>query len=108
MNTSDNTAKECIIDSFTLIKPGQEYTSTPKVYVNGDDRVAEAVIEDMRLVSVRIKDRSRIYTSHPEVRILGGGGYGAKVIASIVCLDPDSRVAIGSAKIGTGSYIDCP
>jgi len=108
LNTSDNTRKECIIDAFTLIKPGQEYTSTPKVYVNGDERIAEAIIEDGRIVSVRIKDRSRIYTSHPKVTVVGGGGYGAKVIASIVCLDPDTRVAIGSAKIGTGSYVDCP
>ena len=31
-----------------------------------------------------------------------------KFIPSFVCLDPDARVEIGSAKVGTGSYIDCP
>ena len=48
------------------------------------------------------------FTSYPEVIINGGGGYGAKFIPSFACLDPDMRVKIGSAKVGTGSYIDCP
>ena len=108
LNTSVTAKTECIIDSFTLIRPGQEYKSTPTVYVNGDSTIAEAVVEDNRVISVRIKNRSMTFKSHPEVRIIGGGGYGAKVIASIVCLDPETRVKIGSAKIGTGSYIDCP
>ena len=101
--------KECIIDAFTMIRPGREYTSNPTVYVNGRNDVAEAVINtNGQVISVQIKDRSTTFTSYPEVKILGGGGYGAKFIPSFRCLDPSVRVEIGSAKIGTGSYIDCP
>ena len=60
------------------------------------------------MVSVRIRDRSTTFTEYPEIKILGGGGYGSKFIPSFVCLDPAARVEIGSAKVGTGSYIDCP
>ena len=100
---------ECIIDSFTMIRPGQKYTSTPTVFVDGDSNVAEAVINtNGQIVSVRIKNRTITYDSYPEVKILGGGGYGAKFIPSFSCLSPEARVKVGSAKVGTGSYIDCP
>ena len=109
INLPTDAQKECIIDAFTMIRPGREYTSIPTVYVNGRIDVAEAVINTKgQIVSVRIKDRSSTFDSYPEVKILGGGGYGAKFIPSFACLDPAARVKIGSAKIGTGSYIDCP
>ena len=109
INVPTNAQKECIIDAFTMIRPGREYTSIPTVYVNGRIDVAEAVINDKgQITSIRIKDRSSTFDSYPEVKILGGGGYGAKFIPSFACLDPAARVKIGSAKIGTGSYIDCP
>ena len=100
---------ECIIDSFTMVRPGQEYTSPPKVFVDGDDKVAEALINNKgQIYSVQIKNRSLTFDGYPEVKILGGGGYGAKFVPSFSCLSPAARVKIGSAKIGTGSYIDCP
>ena len=100
---------ECIIDSFTMIRPGQKYTSTPTVFVDGDSNVAEAIINTKgQIVSVRIKNRTITYDSYPEIKILGGGGYGAKFIPSFSCLSPQARVKVGSAKVGTGSYIDCP
>ena len=109
INLPDNVQRECIIDSFTMIRPGQQYEEAPKVFVDGDDEVAEAVINtDGQVISVRIKNRSITFDSYPEVVIVGGGGYGAKFIPSFVCLDSDARVKIGSAKVGTGSYIDCP
>ncbi len=109
LNTPEDAEKECIIDSFTMIRPGKDYTSAPKVYINGDDDIAEALINsEGRVISVRIKNREMIFKSYPEVVIVGGGGYGAKFLPSFVCLDPDARVRIGSAKVGTGSYIDCP
>ena len=109
LNTPDDAKKECIIDSFTMVKPGLQYTSAPIVYVNGRKDVAEAVINpDGQVISVRIKDRTIVFDSYPEIRILGGGGYGAKFMPSFVCLDASDRVKIGSAKVGTGSYIDCP
>ena len=109
LNTPDVAKKECIIDSFTMIAPGRQFKSTPKVWINGDDSIAEALINTKgQVISVRIKNREMTFDSYPEVIINGGGGYGAKFVPSFACLDPDVRVKIGSAKVGTGSYIDCP
>lgn len=108
LNTPQTANKECIIDSFTMLSPGRKYTSQPNVYVDGDPTVAEAVVEDGKVVSVRIKNRSITFSKYPKVIILGGGGYGARFIPSFSCLDREARVEVGSAKIGTGKYVDCP
>ena len=108
-NTPTTANKECIIDSFTMISPGKGYTSVPTVFINKSKDVAEAQINtDGQVIAIRIKDRTITFEEYPEVIISGGGGIGAKFIPSFVCLDPDARVEIGSAKVGTGSYIDCP
>ena len=108
-NTPNTANKECIIDSFTMISPGKGYTSVPTVFINKSQDVAEAQINtDGQVISIRIKDRTITFEEYPEVIISGGGGVGAKFIPSFTCLDPDARVRIGSAKVGTGSYIDCP
>ncbi len=109
LNTPSTAKKECIIDSFTMISPGTGYASAPTVWIDGNSNIAESVINtDGQVISVRIKDRTLTFTDYPEVKILGGGGYAAKYIPSFACLDPDARVKLGSAKVGTGSYIDCP
>ena len=109
LNTPGTAEKECIIDSFTMISPGREYETPPMVYIDGLTSTAEAVINtNGQVISVRIKDRTLTFTDYPEIKIIGGGGYGAKFIPSFVCLGPDARVKLGSAKVGTGSYIDCP
>ena len=59
-------------------------------------------------VSLKIKDRTTTFASTPEVVIVGGEGYGAKFIPSLVCLDTEELEVVGSTKIGTGKYIDCP
>ena len=108
-NSPTTANKECIIDSFTMISPGRGYTSVPTVFVNKSKDVAEAQINtDGQVIAIRIKDRTITFEEYPEVIISGGGGIGAKFLPSFVCLDPDARVSIGSAKVGTGSYIDCP
>ena len=109
LNTADNSGVRCIIDDFTLIRPGYGYTYTPDVYVNGELGIAEAVINDDGFVAgVRIKDRARTFKEFPEIKIIGGGGYGAKVLPSLICLDTQQLTTLGSTKIGTGQYIDCP
>lgn len=108
-NTSRNAGLSCIVDSYTLIAPGIGYTSAPKVYVNGDDTLAEALInEDGFVYSVRVLDRTKTYDKLPKVEIIGGEGAGARVIANIVCIDIEELERRGYAKIGTGKYIDCP
>jgi hypothetical protein len=98
----------CIIDSFTMIRPGQNYTSEPTVYINGDPTIATAIIEDGFVKGINILDRTVKYNKLPSVVIMGGGGMGAKFLASLSCLDSKDLEAKGYAKIGTGKYIDCP
>ena len=92
-----------------MLSPGSGYKTPPTVYLNGAADKAEAIIDEQGFViSVRILDRETTYVDYPDVRILGGGGFGARYIPSFSCLDTDTLVKVGSAKIGTGRYIDCP
>lgn len=109
-NTSTNQNLRCIIDSFTLLSPGKGYTEAPSVFVNGEAGIAEAIIDDRGFViSVQVIDRSQEYIDLPKIAIQGGGGFGARVMPSLACLDTlENLAASGYAKIGTGKYIDCP
>lgn len=108
LNKPQDGGLRCIIDAFTMIRPGQGYTSAPTVWINGRNDIAEAVVEDGRVVSVRVLDREITFEEYPEVLIIGGGGLGAKWIPSFACLDTPTLAAVGSTKIGTGRYVDCP
>jgi len=106
---TDNDVR-CIIDSFTLLRPGIGYKSVPDMYVNGELGIAEAVIDPDTgfVIGARILNREITFDRFPAVDIVGGGGYGAKLLPSLACLDTDALSTIGSTKIGTGKYIDCP
>ena len=106
---SDNDVR-CIIDSFTILRPGIGYTSVPDMYVNGELGIAEAVIDPDTgfVIGARILNRELTFDRFPAVDIVGGGGYGARLLPSLACLDTDALSTIGSTKIGTGKYIDCP
>ncbi len=109
VNLPETKNLRCIIDTFTLIRPGEGYTEPPKVYVNDELGVAEAIInEDGFVIGARILDRERTFSSIPRVLVVGGNGFGAKLIPSLVCLDTEALSTIGSTKIGTGRYVDCP
>ena len=102
-------AVSCVLDSITLIRPGVSYTSVPTVYVDGDSTVAVAKINDKGyVVGFEVIDRSTVYDTPPLIEIVGGNGFGAKALASMSCLDSDTRSMLGYAKIGTGRYVDCP
>jgi len=106
---SDNDVR-CIIDSFTILRPGIGYTSVPDMYVNGELGIAEAVIDPNTgfVIGARILNRELTFDRFPAVDIVGGGGYGARLLPSLACLETDALSTIGSTKIGTGKYIDCP
>jgi hypothetical protein len=107
--TSLDANLSCVIDSFTLLNPGRDYTTEPEVYVNGTPNLARARINERGFVySVEIIDRLTKYTKLPTITISGGGGSGARVIPSLACLDIADLERNGYAKIGTGKYIDCP
>lgn len=108
-NLASDNKKRCIIDTFTVLRPGLEYTEPPTIYVDGRKDVAEAIInDDGFLIGARVLDRVTTYDKFPDIIVVGGGGYGAKLLPSLVCLDEQQLSTIGSTKIGTGRYIDCP
>lgn len=108
-NLNQNPELRCVIDSYTIISPGQGYTSTPDVYVDGVAGRAFAVIDERGyVISVQPTDRTSTWNEIPRVRIIGGGGAGARVLPSISCLDTKTYEDQGYAKIGTGKYVDCP
>ena len=109
LNLASNAGVRCIVDSFTIISPGQGYTSPPDVYVNGQLGVAEAIInDDGYVIGARPLNRELTFEELPKIVVVGGGGYGATMIPSLVCLDTDGLSRVGSTKIGTGRYVDCP
>ena len=110
LNRSSDNDVRCIIDSFTILRPGIGYTSVPDMYVNGELGIAEAVIDPDTgfVIGARILNRELTFEKFPAIDIVGGGGYGAKLLPSLACLDTDALSTIGSTKIGTGKYIDCP
>jgi len=109
LNLPSTRGVRCIIDTFTVISPGQGYTTKPDVYVNGELGIAEAVInENGFVIGARVLDRELTFEELPEIIVVGGGGYGATMIPSLVCLDTETLSTIGSTKIGTGRYVDCP
>ena len=108
-NVNQDPSLRCVIDAYTIISPGQGYTSAPDVYVDGVAGRAEAIIDERGfVVSIRPTDRTNTYNEIPQIRVIGGGGLGARVIPSIVCLDNTEYEDQGYAKIGTGRYVDCP
>ena len=100
----------CIIDSFTILKTGSGYTSPPDLYVNGQLGVAEAIIDvdNGFVIGARVLNRQITFEEFPSINIVGGGGFGARMLPSLACLDTDALTTIGATKIGTGRYVDCP
>lgn len=108
-NLANDKGLRCIIDDFTLVRPGTGYKEIPDVYINGELGIAEAVINsDGFVIGARILDRTRTFDEFPKIDVVGGGGYGAKLLPSLVCLDTKDLTTRGATKIGTGKYIDCP
>ena len=99
----------CVLDSLTLTRPGSGYTSVPRVLINGkSDKVIARINADGFVIGFDVIDRSTIYDTAPTVDIIGGGGFGANALASLSCLDSETRDLLGYAKVGTGRYVDCP
>ena len=109
LNLADDVGVRCIIDSFTILSPGIGYTSRPDIYIDGELGVAEALInDDGFVIGARILDRQRTFSEFPDIRVVGGGGYGARMLPSLACLDTEALTTVGATKIGTGRYVDCP
>ena len=108
-NLPENTGARCIIDTFTLLRPGAGYSSAPTIYINDQPGIAEAIInDDGFVIGARVLNREVTFTEIPKILIIGGGGYGAKLMPSLVCLPENALVEVGATKIGTGRYVDCP
>ena len=78
------------------------------MYVNGELGVAEAIVQDGFVIGARVLNRTLTFDKFPRIELVGGGGYGARLLPSLACLNTDALTAVGSTKIGTGRYVDCP
>ena len=92
------------------MKTGSGYTSPPDLYVNGQLGIAEAIldVDNGFVIGARVLNRQITFEKFPTINIVGGGGYGARMLPSLACLDTDALTTIGATKIGTGRYVDCP
>ena len=109
-NLAKDNDVRCIIDSFTILKTGSGYTSPPDLYVNGELGIAEATIDPDTgfVIGARVLNREITFEAFPTINIVGGGGFGARLLPSLACLDTAALTKTGSTKIATGKYIDCP
>lgn len=108
-NLSSDNEKRCIIDTFTVTKFGVGYKTPPEIFINDERGLAEAIInDDGFLIGARMLNRTKNFEGFPEIKVVGGGGYGGQLLPSLVCLDTDGLSKVGSTKIGTGRYVDCP
>lgn len=107
----NSTGRNCIITGFNLIRPGVGYSSAPTVYVDGDSSIVKAKIQDGRVVGFEVVNKTKVFTSFPEVEIFGDG-YGALAIPFIGCVPNEELNTIETqtvAELSTrGSYVDCP
>ena len=80
-----------------------------ETFINDEPGLAEAIVnDDGFVIGARILDKTKVFSGFPDVKVIGGGGFGARLLPSLVCLDTDGLSKIGSTKIGTGRYVDCP
>ena len=108
-NLADDNDKRCIIDTFTVVKPGLGYITEPEIFINDEPGLAEAILnDDGFVIGARILDRTKVFSGFPDVKVIGGGGFGARLLPSLLCLDTDGLSKLGSTKVGTGRYVDCP
>lgn len=108
-NLPEEKGVRCIIDTFTLLRPGLGYSTAPTIFINDDPTIAEAIInDDGFVIGGRVLNREVTFNQIPKVVIIGGGGYGAKLMPSLACLPESRLVELGATKIGTGRYVDCP
>ena len=109
---------ECgILSNIVITNSGGYYEFSPTVYINNDPTIAVAAIQDGRLAEIRITNpQNKVYNSLPEVRIMGGGGFGGSaqpVITYVPCPEVSDRYLnvvdkYNESKLGTVFVVDCP
>ena len=78
------------------------------MYIDDDPDVAELIVDENGFIAgARVLNRNKLFTTIPRSVIIGGGD-GGFILPNLVCLPPLELEQRGVAKIGTGTYIDCP
>ena len=113
-----NTGLCGILESIELITPGGYYETSPKVYVDDDDTIASAAIdENGRVVEIRITNpQGKVFDKIPRIDIIGTDGFGASAIAVLKHVDcttvNDEYLNVvnkyNTSKLGTVKVVDCP
>ena len=113
-----NTGLCGILESIELITPGGYYETSPKVYINDDDTIASAAIdENGRVVEIRVTNpQGKVFDKIPRIDIIGTDGFGASAIAVLKHVDcatvNDEYLNVvnkyNTSKLGTVRVVDCP
>ena len=113
-----NTGLCGILESIELITPGGYYETSPKVYVDDDDTIASAAIdENGRVVEIRVTNpQGKVFDRIPRIDIIGTDGFGASAIAVLKHVDcttvNDEYLNVvnkyNTSKLGTVKVVDCP
>ena len=113
-----NTGLCGILESIELITPGGYYETSPKVYINDDDTIASAAIdENGRVVEIRVTNpQGKVFDKIPRIDIIGTDGFGASAIAVLKHVDcatvNDEYLNVvnkyNTSKLGTVKVVDCP
>lgn len=89
---SSNSIQQTLqIDSFVIVDGGMNYTGQPTVLISAPPPTADSVqatagavtISGGKIVSIAVGNPGKGYTSPPTITIVGGGGTGASVSASM-------------------------
>lgn len=107
-----------ILVGVELTTTGAYYEESPTVYIDGDDTIAQAAInEEGRVVEIRITNpQAKVYTTVPRVDIVSTSGIGAAGVAVIQYVDcatvNDEYLRVvnkyNTSKFGTVKVVDCP
>jgi hypothetical protein len=101
----------CKLTGIEVLNPGAKYTN-PKVYVDGNSKVATAIVENGYITGIEVIDDTFDYDTIPAIQIIDeNAGSGARAIGQLSCVPREETGVVITEKARTApaaKYVDCP
>jgi len=101
----------CKLIEIIVLTPGAKYTN-PKVYVDGNSKVASAIVENGYITGIEVIDDTFDYDTIPAIQIIDeNAGSGARAIGQLSCVPREETGVVITEKARTApaaKYVDCP